>query len=167
MAGGRQPRLWMTDMREPESGWTFVRHTSSITHLRSVNQHQVLVAGLQDQMCLYDMRFFAKSHRPNGHKPLVSFPGYKNQAHVHTGWDVCTDLGVVAAAHDDGTVKLFSLQSGRTLRSPELNSVKMDSPIKALMFQRMPRERMPSLWVGQGPSLNKFSFGAKDLYDEV
>lgn len=165
LAGGRKPRLWITDLRTPESEWSFVRHASSIAHVRSVNPHQVLVAGLENTMVLYDMRFFAQ--RPNGVVPLLSFPAYHNEAHFHTGWDVCPDLGVVAAAHDDGTVKLFSLRSGRQLRSPTLDRIHTDTPVKALMFQQMPREKVPSLFVGEGPSLKKYSFGAPDLCDEA
>ncbi|PFH62224.1 hypothetical protein XA68_14503 [Ophiocordyceps unilateralis] len=165
IAGGRQPRLWLTDLRTPETEWTYVRHASSIAHVRSVNPHQVLVGGLQSSMCLYDMRFFGRG--PNGAKPLVRFPGYCNEAHFQTGWDVNTDLGVVAAAHDDGTVKLFSLRSGRRLRSRGLDGIRTETPIQALMFQQMPRERTPSLFVGEGPVLKKYSFGTLDLDDEA
>lgn len=213
LAGGRQPRLWMTDLRMPEVQWSSVPHASSIAHLRSVNEHQVLVAGLQSSMCVYDMRFFGRQNpnlaatgsgggaggnrgpkrTANGSKPILTFDGYKNEAHVHTGWDVSTELGLVAAAHDDGTVKLFSLRSGRMLtgaaaaaaagarggrravgRSEEgatvgrfaLDGVKSDTPIRALMFQQMPRERMPSLFVGEGPLLRKFSLGVDDVDEE-
>ena len=165
LAGGRQPRLWMTDLRTPESEWTHVRHASSIAHVRSVNPHQVLVAGLESSMALYDMRFFGR--RPNGARPLLDFPAYRNSAHFHTGWDVSVGLGVVAAAHDDGTVKLFSLRSGRALRSKAVEAVRTETPVRALMFQTMPREKMPSLFVGEGPSLKKYSFGTSDLEDEA
>jgi hypothetical protein len=35
------------------------------------------------------------------------------------------------------------------------------------MFQRLPREKLPSLFVGEGPLLKKFSFGTLDLEDEA
>lgn len=162
LAGGRQPRLWMTDLRTPESDWSWTRHASSIAHLRSVNEHQILVAGLQNSMALYDMRFFGR--RPNGISPLLDFPAYRNAAHFHTGWDVSPSLGVAAAAQDDGTVRLFSLRSGRALRRPAMDrAARTDTPVRALMFQQMPWEKTPSLFVGEGPSLRKYSFGTVDV----
>lgn len=176
LAGGRQPRLWTTDLRTPEAEWSSIPHSSSIAHLRSINEHQVLVAGLQNTMCIYDTRFSGRAdpstatgakRRGNGSKPILAFEGYKNEAHFHTGWDVDTELGVVAAAHDDGTVQLFSLQSGRrTQRQRGLDLVRSETPVRALMFRRMPWEKLPSLFIGEGPSLRKFSFGVSDLEDE-
>ena len=165
LAGGRQPRLWLTDLRTPDTEWTFIRHASSIAHLRSVTEHQVLVAGLENSMATYDLRFF--KDKPNGTKPILTFDEYRNQAHFHTGWDVSTELGAVAAAHDDGTVKLFSLHTGRVLRSANgLDRLRTETPLKALMFQTMPQERLPSLFVGEGMAVKKYSFGVVDFNDE-
>ncbi|RDA90106.1 hypothetical protein CP533_2582 [Ophiocordyceps camponoti-saundersi (nom. inval.)] len=165
VAGGRQPRLWIKDLRTPDKEWTCARNASSIAHVRSVNPHQVLVGGLQNSMLLYDLRFFDR--KPNGTTPLVRFQDYRNEAYFQTGWDVSIELGVVAAAHDDGTVKLFSLRSGRRLRCKELDKIRSATPIKALMFQQMHRERTASLFVGVGPSLDKYSFGTLDTEDEA
>jgi hypothetical protein len=194
LAGGRQPRVWITDLRCPGAEWRYVRHTSSVAHLSSINDHQFVVAGLQNSMDLYDMRYFSAPRfssddsasvrgsssgsssssnfrgggRHNGTGALLHFPGYRNEAHFHTGWDVSTELGAVAAAHDDGTVRLFSLRSGRLLPSPAaLARVKTDTPIRSLMFQRMPHEKMPSLFVGEGPHLRKFTYGTLSLDDEA
>ncbi|KAF4976564.1 hypothetical protein FZEAL_6783 [Fusarium zealandicum] len=165
LAGGRQPRLWIADLRAPEAQWSFAKHTSSISHVQSVNPHQALVSGLQSSMALYDLRFVTRN--PRGARPLLRFQEHRNEAHFHIGWDVSLELNVVAAAQDSGTVKLFSLRSGRRLRSAAVDAIKVDAPIKALMFQRMPRERMPSLFVGEGPLLRKFSLGAVKWDDEV
>jgi WD40 repeat protein len=165
LAGGRQPRLWLTDLRSPHTQWSFAKHVSSISHIKSVNPHQVLVCGLQSSMALYDVRFFQRN--PRGTRPLLKFHEHHNEAHFHIGWDVSPELNVVAAAQDNGTVKLFSLKSGRRLQCPVVESIQVDAPIKALMFQKMPRERMASLFVGEGPLLRKFSFGALEWGDEV
>ncbi|KAH6950486.1 hypothetical protein HG530_011113 [Fusarium avenaceum] len=165
LAGGRQSRLWLTDIRASEPQWSFAKHTSSISHIKSVNPHQVLVSGLQSSMALYDVRFLQRS--PRGTRPLLKFPEHHNEAHFHIGWDVSPELNVVAAAQDNGTVKLFSLKSGRRLRCPAVESIQVDAPIKALMFQKMPRERMASLFIGEGPLLRKFSFGAIEWNDEA
>lgn len=165
IAGGRQPRVWIKDVRTPSSTWDTFSHTSSVAHLRSVNEHHVLVAGLRNSMAVYDLRALPRKYRPS--RPLLTFPDYRNEAYFHIGWDVCPSLNVVAAAHDDGTVKLFSMTSGRRLRCAALETVRASSPIKALMFERMPRERMPSLFVGEGPSVKKYSFGVEQLEDEA
>ncbi|KAH7320926.1 hypothetical protein B0I35DRAFT_450538 [Stachybotrys elegans] len=165
LAGGRQPRVWITDFRTSEAEWRFIRHASSVAHLRSVNEHHVLVAGLQNSMDLYDMRFFGQGS--NGARPLLTFPDYRNAAHFRTGFDVCPELNVVASAQDNGTVKLFSLRTGCALRSPDLQSIHTDTPIRALMFQRFPREKLPSLFIGVGAELKKFTFGTHHLDDEA
>ncbi|KAH7153063.1 hypothetical protein EDB81DRAFT_868266 [Dactylonectria macrodidyma] len=165
LAGGRQPRLWMTDLRAPDTQWSFSKHASAISHIRSVNPNQVLVAGLQNSMALYDVRFLHR--RRDGARPLLEFPGHGNEAHFHVGWDVDARLGVVAAGQDNGTVRLFSLRSGRRLRNPATEALRSGSPYKALMFQTMPRERLPSLFVGEGACVRKISFGANDFEDEV
>ncbi|KAF4986658.1 hypothetical protein FGRMN_10726 [Fusarium graminum] len=165
LAGGRQPRLWLADLRASPVQWSFAKHASSISHIKSVNPHQVLVSGLQSSMALYDVRFLSRN--PRGARPLLKFADHHNEAHFHIGWDVSPKLNVVAAAQDNGTVKLFSLRSGRRLRCPAVESIHTDAPIKALMFQKMPRERMPSLFIGEGLSLRKFSFGVVEWENEA
>ncbi|KAL7799844.1 hypothetical protein V8C37DRAFT_365680 [Trichoderma ceciliae] len=172
-AGGRQPRLWITDLRASGAGWSFIKHGSSIAHVRSINPNQVIVAGLQNHMAIYDTRFFRSDQsNPSGRvastSPLLDFPDYRNQAHIHIGWDVSRELNTVASAQDNGTVKLFSLSSGRVLRSGKaLESFQTANPIKAMMFQTLPREKMPSLYVAKGPLLKKFGCAAiSDADDE-
>ncbi|KAM3436245.1 hypothetical protein NHJ13734_005185 [Beauveria thailandica] len=180
LAGGRQPALWITDLRDNDPRrWRATPHDSTVTHLRSVSAHQVLVAGLRSSMSTYDLRFLGRP-TPSGQAtsrscsmPVLRFSGYENEAHVHTGWDVCAELGLVAAAQDDGTVALFSLRSGKRVRpggggggSGGIGDLRTETPIKALMWQRMPRERLPSLWVGEGPLVRKFSLGVGEVGDE-
>ncbi|KAF4958634.1 hypothetical protein FGADI_2239 [Fusarium gaditjirri] len=130
--GGRQPRLWITDLRAPGPQWSFANHASSISHIKSVNPHQVLASGLKNSMALYDVRYLASD--PRGTKPLLHFYGHRNEAHFHIGWDVSPELNVVAAAQDNGTMKLFSLKSGRQLRCPAVETIRVDTPIKALIY---------------------------------
>lgn len=116
-------------------------------------------------MALYDVRYLSSD--PRGTKPLLHFYGHRNEAHFQIGWDVSPELNVVAAAQDTGTVKLFSMRSGRILPCPAVGSIHTDTPIKGLVFQRMPREKMPSLFIGEGPLLRKFSFGTLAGEDEA
>ncbi|OPB39737.1 hypothetical protein A0O28_0095840 [Trichoderma guizhouense] len=170
-AGGRQPRLWVTDLRAPTAGWNFVKHGSSIAHVRSINPHQVLVAGLRNRMSVYDMRFIQNNR--NGYReratssPILEFPDYKNEPYFNFGWDVSTELNLVASAQDNGTIKLFSLSSGCVLPSGRaLESFRTDDPVKAMMFQTLPGENSPSLYLAKGPFLKKFGCAPSDLADE-
>ncbi|KAL2753763.1 hypothetical protein ACRALDRAFT_1071834 [Sodiomyces alcalophilus JCM 7366] len=99
-------------------------------------------------------------------RPVLTFPAYRNAAHVHIGFDLDPATGVVAAAHDDGRVALYSLASGQRLRSPVVDAVCAPAPVRSLMFQAMPRDRHASLWVGIGTSLRKFSVGSQGVDDE-
>jgi hypothetical protein len=162
-AAGRQGHVFMIDLRVPSTESEWMSHGRPVTHLRSVNPHQLLVAGLRSSMDIYDLRF--RKTLPNGTKPLLSFPDYRNEAHIHIGWDVDVDNGVVAAAHDNATVALYSLRSGTRLRAPAIDAIRSSTPVKAMMFQTMPRRHTPSLFVGLGPSIQKFSFGEEDVSD--
>lgn len=179
LAGGRSPRLWVSDLRAPEAQWSFIKHSSSVARLRSVNEHQVVVSGLQHSMALYDLRYApVLSSPPSGpprakgwFKPLLTFPSYRNEAHIHVGFDVCPELGAVAAAQDDGTVGIFSLASGRKMRCEAMETATMKrkggQPIRALMFtEGQESERTPSLWVGEGMGIVKYAFGIGDMGEE-
>ncbi|KAL6881862.1 hypothetical protein HDV57DRAFT_497548 [Trichoderma longibrachiatum] len=168
-AGGRQPRLWISDLRTPAVEWSSVKHGSSIAHVRSINPHQVIVAGLRDCMSVYDTRFFrsggnddaaggGQSRRNASSCPVLEFPEYRNQARFDIGWDVCTQLNLVAAAQDDATVRLFSLSSGGLVRAgADLEGFgAKKNPVKALMFQTLPGERLPNLYMADGAYLKKF-----------
>ena len=135
------------------------------------------------------------SHNNSSSLPVVTFPQYKNDAHVnHIGFDVLQatdagggygDHGVVAAAHDDGTVALYSLLDGMRIRSPAVDRIGLGpgggadgdgyggfagftsgSVVKALQFQTLPGDRHPSLFVGEGSVIKKYSFGTLKGVDE-
>ncbi|PHH77425.1 hypothetical protein CDD82_3508 [Ophiocordyceps australis] len=194
-AGGRKPLVWAIDMRAPEADWLATRlaapHSSrtacprpgafSVAHIRSINPFHILAAGPCDAMAIYDIRSLSQScdaahiRRSTGSgpplplaKPLVTFPQYRNAAHIHTGWDVSPELGAVAAAHDDGSLGLFSLRTGRLLEHPAtIPSTKLRVPIRAMQFQSMPNELLPSLFVAEDSSICKYSFGADKVHDEA
>lgn len=80
----------------------------------------IVVAGIENQLCSYDLRFLtcpysSQSRAPT--KPLLSFPAYRNQDLNGTavGFDVKGDL--VAAGTDDEKVQLFDAGTGRELQA--------------------------------------------------
>ena len=222
IAGGQSRNICLIDMRCPEREWmaSYIRHTSSVAHVKSISEYEVLAAGPMNAMAIYDVRFDRYCNyvpnstgcgdrhpyphnrggggssmdvssswgstrggrggggRNNGgartekpvivSRPVVEFPEYKNGPHlVQIGFDVLhardnCGVGVVAAAHDDGTVGLFSLRSGRKLRSPAVDAIRLrgtGNVVKSLMFQTLPGDVHPSLFVGQGSVIKKYSFG--------
>ncbi|KAI1149377.1 hypothetical protein F4825DRAFT_430709 [Nemania diffusa] len=61
--GGRPGALFTADTRVDFAKWPHLRLPSTITHLRHLNGgNQVLVAGLENQLGVYDLRF-AREHR--------------------------------------------------------------------------------------------------------
>ncbi|KAK3946181.1 plasma membrane ATPase [Diplogelasinospora grovesii] len=184
VAGGRSNRIDLIDMRAPRDEWAWIQHQSSAAHVKSVGDNEILVAGPMSAMSIYDIRYSNKRcSQPSTSTstyPVVTFPEYKNDAHIHhIGLDVQTDYGVVAAAHDDGRVALYSLYSGTRLRfMPDIDTqgggngllndrgtaAEPQRPpvVKCLMFQTLPGDRHPSLFVGEGSQIKKYSFGVRD-----
>ncbi|KAF4123722.1 hypothetical protein GMORB2_6423 [Geosmithia morbida] len=196
-AGGRSPRIWMADLRSPDNQWASVRHASSVARLRAVGANQIVACGPRNAMALYDVRFVSRrqQRQQQQDRPLVEFPEYRNEAQIHVGFDVWppgqqSGAGaggvppVAAAAHEDGSVALYSLSSGRRLPCRALRDTvnrlreparparygggrpsapagrnRLVGPVKALRFAEMSSDGSPSLWVGQGPSVDKYTFG--------
>jgi hypothetical protein len=167
LAGVRSSfKILIADLRTPSAEWESVPHLSSPAQVRCLNEHQVLAAGPRSAMSIYDLRF---SHHDTAHnKPVVVFPAFKNEEAVHFGLDVDTTLGIVAttSGHErlqpaSPTVKLFSLETGRRLKLPAaLDALNPVLEARCLMFQTLPQETNPSLFIGGKLSkVHKFSFG--------
>ncbi|KAI3327630.1 hypothetical protein HD806DRAFT_328652 [Xylariaceae sp. AK1471] len=69
--GGRPGALFTADIRVPCTTWSHLKLPSTITHLKCLDGgNQVLVAGLQSQLGVYDLRF-VRSHRGAGGDDVV------------------------------------------------------------------------------------------------
>ncbi|RYP03564.1 hypothetical protein DL764_005065 [Monosporascus ibericus] len=171
MFGGRPGKMWVSDHRQPRDKWDIVSASSSITHIRSINEHQVLVAGLRDKLSVYDLRF--RKNEPgdtsaNAALPLLIFPQYRNRAHINIGLDFDGSSGIVSAAHEDGKVALYSVYSGNRLRSSDVDMIHSPrGPIQCIQFQTFPRDQNPTLFVGTQSNINTYSFGVRSLQDEA
>lgn len=171
-AGSRDSKVSWVDLRVPEGGRCgWIRHKSAVAHVNGINEHQVLAAGPKSAMSIYDIRFAQRPSMKNARNmPLIRFPDYRNTASIQIGLDVDPELGVVAAASEDraqaqdGRLYLYSLHSGKQLDCPSLAQVRIGRVLKAVVFQRMPWEDTPSLYVGVGHEVHKFSLGK--LVDE-
>ncbi|KAH6848374.1 hypothetical protein B0I37DRAFT_432636 [Chaetomium sp. MPI-CAGE-AT-0009] len=69
-----------------------------------------------------------------------------------------------AANDDDGGprygVVLHSLRDGTRVAGGEVDGIRAPAVVKSLMWQTLPGDRHPSLFVGEGASINKYSFWA-------
>ena len=108
-------RLWDVRTSGIEGTSLPLKHPSAVNHVRKVKENVIIVAGLKDQLCTYDLRFLTKSKISGPTKPYVAFPTYENKAHngLALGFDVCG--GIVAAAPDRHRVALFDVATGREL----------------------------------------------------
>jgi hypothetical protein len=184
LAGTRGGHVCVLDLRSPPDSWTrranTFRHPKSVAHIRSVGDYGVLAAGPYSKMCIYDVRYLARP-RPRlntsvsndwtwnvrataeATRPLVIFHEYRNMPFIQIGLDVLTEggygKGLVAAAHDDGTVGVYSLQNGKRLAAGAVDGIHEPSVVKSLMWSAFPGDRHPSLFVGEGGCVRKYSFG--------
>lgn len=181
LAGTRSGHICLVDSRTSPAEWesTIFKHTSSVSHLKSLSYngktYEILAAGPRSAMAIYDVRFLLKRQNqdcpPGTHEgmkwdrpalPIVKFPEYRNEAHIQTGLDVVTESGygcrVVAAAHDDCTVGVYSLRNGSKLDAGDVDKIKAPGVVKSLAWKRLPGDSHPSLFVGVGSVIKKYSF---------
>ncbi|QBZ57308.1 hypothetical protein PoMZ_02232 [Pyricularia oryzae] len=174
-----QPRRYDTSCR-----WLELSRDAggAVSHVVSLNQYQVLAAGISDRMDVWDMRRGFNQQQ----QPCTSFPGYKNAARLGMGLAVYKKLGIVAAANDQGPdsfcpVKLHSLATGKempcralddeiqriqSLEGPTYKPL-LGIPSPCLRWETLPGDRDASLFVSRGTHVLKFSFGLETgLVDE-
>ncbi|ORY64057.1 uncharacterized protein BCR38DRAFT_205761 [Pseudomassariella vexata] len=172
-SGGRPGKLFIGDTRSSFQEWQCLNHGYAISHIRSLDHHNVLVAGLNNTMVTYDTRMMkddppSSLYKPQTVRPVLRFHEYKNSAHINTGLDFNKESGLVAAAHDDGKVALYSVKTGHRLSSPDIAQIQSNrGPIQAIQFQTMPNDVNPTLFVGVHSNLNAYSFGVWGLKDDA
>lgn len=111
-------RLW--DVRTDDASGTSwrIKHPSCVNHVRKVDRNRIVVAGLERQMAVYDLRYIRVKDDTTAAgttRPFVEFPGYRNKEMngVAVGFDVCGNLAAVGT--DEGGVQVFDVGSGREM----------------------------------------------------
>jgi len=79
---------------------------------------------------------------------------------MEIGLDMDSTLGVVAAAHDDGNVAIYSLKTGLRLPSPIIEAISEASVASVIQFATLPGDKNPSLFVPQQGQVKKYSFAS-------
>jgi hypothetical protein len=166
------------DVREGFKGNGYWRlSTSPLAYVRSIDEYRLLTAGAANMMAVYDMRWPFKRGRDPFHAgpsedvveklalPYVKFPEYRNNAHSNLGIDVDLDSGVVAAAHDNGEVGIYSLRSGVQL---DCKPAKVQgAPVRCLQFHTVPGRGFADLFVGDTKAtVTRFSVGGRRSGDD-
>jgi hypothetical protein len=171
--GTRSGSLWMADTRTAAAQPINLSHGGPISHVRPLRRRcggggqEVLLAGPLSKMAVYDTRFARPLSSHNGspattYHPLVQFPDFSNLERLHFGLDVEPGLGIVAAAHDDGTVAVYSLRTGRKLRGGEVGNIGSGDPVRSVQFARSAADAQASLWVGASSAAHRFSVWERD-----
>ncbi|KAI1471526.1 uncharacterized protein F4812DRAFT_455639 [Daldinia caldariorum] len=176
--GGRPGRLFTGDLRCEYPQWTNVRVRDAIAHVKQVSEHKVLVAGLRSMLSVFDMRYCSggsasdllHAKPADTAAPLLRIDGYRNGAYLDLGLDLDRDSGVVAAAHDDGRVALYSARSGRRLPSSSagggggggVDKINAPGPVRCVQWQTFDGDSTPSLFVGADHRVKVYSFGVRD-----
>jgi hypothetical protein len=191
LSGGRPGLLNITDLRVPVFGRNAdtISHPSSIIHIKQLDAHRILVAGLNSSLCQYDLRFRKDSHsspprqrQTSRHnlkltRTILTYPDYWNNASIQLGFDADLELGIIAAAQEQDEhhrpVQLFSLHGGHKLRSPYVSRYAPGSGHdenaavnpKCVRFVRDIEGRMKSLFVGQTIDIRRFAWAEIDEAD--
>jgi WD40 repeat protein len=118
-------------------------HSGPVVSLKTVEEGtRVVVAGMNNQMAMYDWRMlkeqsatsrwemgsWAKQNNttPRATTPVMRFD-YQNEFMYPLGFDVSAELGLVAAAEDDGNVSMWSLRNGEKVRKLDMSMMKAKS----------------------------------------
>ena len=120
----RTVRLWDVRVREPHGTSLRLRHSSSINHVRKLNDNAIIVAGIEGQICTYDLRFLPNIDTFYGlppTRPFTTFPEYRrNKNHIYSeGFDVSEKVVAAGMAddHEHHGVLLFDAKSGRQMKA--------------------------------------------------
>jgi hypothetical protein len=130
LSGCRKGILNITDLRGPTRNGDIINHPSTITHIRQIDENRLIVAGLNSNLCQYDLRFLGETtnivsspripnksfHNRIVTYPILQYPDFHNDSNIQMGFDVDLETGTVAAAQEmdefNPPFRLFSLHGG-------------------------------------------------------
>ncbi|KAK9238197.1 hypothetical protein V1525DRAFT_375517 [Lipomyces kononenkoae] len=143
LAGLRDASVRILDTRIPARGRNqpvALWHASAITKMKIVKEGYLVLAGLEDSLALYDLRFAKAQEQPglssqryqhhpaqyqkwanqqkSMSRPVIKYDGYVNEHVFDHGFDISNDKRTLAVADQSRAVKLYSLWTGNQLRSP-------------------------------------------------
>lgn len=167
LCGSRDGAMRLFDMRvrQTEVGQSnlVVRHKSSISHIRHLNEVTTVVHGPQ-KCALYDLRF------PHPGSPSKMFPELTTPVmtydKVHDekgsmfmlGFDACKYRQLMVVATDDKRVRLFSMVTGDELESTlGKNPFSHDSKVLRFFSEEQSGGGAEGIMAVDGPALERYS----------
>jgi hypothetical protein len=191
LSGGRRGILDIMDLRTPEltRASDAINHPSTITNIRQLDSHHILVAGLHSSLRQYDLRFnkpaastkpptrgnrgrAGRPHNPNAiiTRPVLEYEGFSNAATIQHGLEVDLETGVLAVAQEHDAVhppvQLFSIRGGQMLPSPKMDNIlHRDQVVKCVDWVGDVEGSSKSLYV-LGNGLHRFTWTG-DGIDEL
>ena len=140
VGGCRDGSIHLFDARN-DGRATRLRHPSAAAPVRAVDESRIVVAGLRSSLCMYDLRYAPPGRHsispiPAASVPCVTYDSYHNEARLGLGFDVDTQLGLVAAVNDDGRLTINDIWTGEPYAT-RLARDRWQHPIKGILFSKM------------------------------
>lgn len=186
LTGKRSGRINVLDLRIPlcRSGVEGIEHVSSVARIKQVAEHAVVVAGLENTLCVYDLRYrkhtadvhmlpSAPARASRGKKsparqytfPVVTMTQHRNEIRHDADVAVDRQAGLVAAAQVEGEsnpVRIFSVRTGEvvgTLDPTYTGSTEDRGYVRQLRFVEDRGKGLPkSLWVAKGAKIVEYAW---------
>lgn len=140
---------------------------SSVTNMQVIREWQLLASHMSGHLATYDLRFFRE------HDPLVVFPGHVNSLTRRLGIAVDPQEEYLYAAGEDKKIRLWSLQSGQLISTPEtqrlhrvpgLFQTTFEQDVSALQVTEgvaKGRRGVLSLWATEGHNIHQYHLGQR------
>lgn len=164
LTGARSGYMDLIDTRCPENEIGTIKHPSTVTHIKEIDSHRIIVSGLESSLQQYDLRFrkgapsYTRSLSDDASTtPILNYPEYRNGPYWEIGFDIDVSAGIVAAAQDDKTVKIFSLLNGGSIDS-QFSKKEYYDIVKCLHFVPDRERGMKSLYVADGSSIQRWAW---------
>ena len=158
LAGKRSGKIGLIDLRVKGGGSEGIRHSSSVAKVAQVGENSVVVSGLQDKMCVYDLRFMKEKWKYQATRPVVRMWGHRNETRHDVDLAVDRSTGLVAASQVEGGggLRVFDAQSGTEVAymaggQPEGEYVRQ--------VRFVERDKGVGVWVSRGAEILEFGFG--------
>ncbi|OBT87536.1 hypothetical protein VE02_03761 [Pseudogymnoascus sp. 03VT05] len=159
LAGKRSGKVPLIDLRVEGGGRGGIRHASSVARVAQVGENSVVVGGLQDKMCVYDLRFLKEKWRKEATRPVVRMWGHRNETRHDVDLAVDRGTGLVAAAQVEGGggVRVFDVQGGIEVGYVAGGQLEGDY-VRQVRF--VERDKGVGLWVSRGEKILEYGFGS-------
>lgn len=116
LAGFRNGAIFIYDTRDPQYKCVAsFEHGSTVTGIKAVGEHYVVVAGLCDKLKLYDIR-----STKTGTLTVVAvleYAQFRNEHTTHTHMDISSDGSLLAVTCGEGRIQIYDTWTGRLYRA--------------------------------------------------